>query len=81
MKSNARKAFNELKKLGCPVKEWHNSERGHFWIDGEEEDAGEWLDYWSMGLMMGSDLLNEVLEENGLYWEWENSAVGCVHDI
>mgnify|MGYP000674079062 CR=1 FL=1 len=82
MKSNARKAFNELKKLGCPVEDyWYDDSRGHFWINGEHEDAGEWLDYWSMELMMGSDQLNDILNSNGLYWEWENSAVGCVHDL
>lgn len=80
MKANARKAFNKLKKLGCPVKEWYNDERGHFWIDGEEEGAGEWLDYWNNDLSFGSDQLNSILNSNGLYWEWENSVIGHVHD-
>jgi hypothetical protein len=81
MKRHARKAFNQLKKLGCPVKEWHDDSRGHFWIDGEEPGADEWLDYWSMDLMMGSDLLNTVLGEHGLYWSWENSVSGHIYDI
>lgn len=80
MKRHARTAFNQLKKLGCPVKEWHDDSRGHFWIDGEEENAGEWLDYWVSGFSFGSDQLNQILEDNGLYWEWENSAIGHVHD-
>ena len=54
MKSNVRKCFNELKKLGCPVKEWYNNERGYFWIDAEDSKAQGWLDYWSMDLNFGS---------------------------
>ena len=81
MKRHARKAFTQLKKLGCPVKEWHDETRGHFWIDGEEPEASEWLDYWNLNLSFGSDKLNEILNSNGLYWEWENSAVGHVHDL
>jgi len=80
MKRHAKKAFTELKNLGCPVKTWYDGERGHFWIDGEEEGAEEWLDYWGVN-SFGSKKLNDILQKNGLYWEWENSAVGCVHDI
>lgn len=78
MKRNARTAFNQLKKLGCPVKEWHGDDRGYFWIDAEE-NRGDWLDYWSN--YSGSDLLNEILNNNGLYWEWHNPGYGCVYDI
>lgn len=81
MTRNARKVFNKLKKLGCPVKEWHDDSRGHFWIDAEEPEAEGWLDYWNPNLSFGSDQLNEILNSNGFYWEWENSAVGCVHDL
>ena len=80
MKRHAKKAFTELKNAGCPVKEWHDDSRGYFWIDGEEEGATEWLDYWGKN-SFGSDRLNSILEKNGLYWEWENCAVGHVHDI
>lgn len=79
MNSNAEKAFKELEKLGCPVKEWYDDSRGHFWIDGEECGAEVWLDYWG-GLMCGSDKLNEVLDKYDLFFEWENSVVACVYD-
>jgi hypothetical protein len=75
----ARKAFNKLKKLGCPVRESH-SDRGHFWIDAEAPEAEGWLDYWSADLCFGSDRLNKILADHGLYWEWYNSAYGCVYD-
>lgn len=81
MKRHARKAFKELEKLGCPVKEWHDDSRGYFWIDAEEPEASEWLDYWDMNLIAGSDHLRHVLSKHGLYFEWENSAIGHVHDI
>ena len=82
MKANARKAFNKLKKLGCPVREWsprNSSERGHFWLDAESVDNEGWLDYWSN--YQGSDQLNEILNSHDLYWEWHNPGYGCVYDI
>ena len=39
MMPHAAQAFVELQKAGCPVKEWHSDERGHFWIDAEESGA------------------------------------------
>lgn len=80
MTKNARKCYNELKKLGCPVKEWHNDSRGHFWIDAEEPSADVWLDYWSSSLNFGSKLLNDTLDKHGLYWQWCNSAYGNVYN-
>ena len=82
MKKEARAAFNKLKKLGCPVRESQPiyPDRGHFWIDAESPDAYEWLDYWSADLSFGSDKLNKILLDHGLYWEWYNSAYGCVYD-
>lgn len=79
MKANARKAFNKLKKLGCPVREWHHNDRGHFWIDAESDTNEGWLDYWSN--YEGSEELNEILNSHDLYWEWHNPAYGCVYDI
>ena len=80
MKANVKKAFDTLKKLGCPVKEWDDDERGYFWIDAEDESAGLWLDYYSDNLFFGSEKMNEILRKHGLYWEWYNSAYGCVYD-
>jgi len=79
MKRHAKKAFTELKNLGCPVKEWHDDSRGHFWIDAEEPEANEWLDYWNDDFS-GSEKLVEILEKNDLYFEWENSAIANVYD-
>jgi hypothetical protein len=79
MKANARKAFNKLKKLGCPVREWHGNDRGHFWIDAESDINDGWLDYWSN--YQGHDKLNEILNSHDLYWEWYNPGYGCVYDI
>lgn len=80
MKANARKAFNKLKKLGCPVRESdYHTDRGHFWLDAESSDNEGWLDYWYN--YQGSDQLNEILNSNNLYWEWYNPGYGCVYDI
>ena len=78
MSAKARKAFNELQKLGCPVKEWYSDERGEFWIDAEESGAEKWLDYWSMKLCAGSDRLNDILRKHDMWWEWQNSAYAHV---
>ena len=78
------KAFIQLKKLGCPVKIWHQNDReyqdyrGYFWIHAEEYEASDWLDYWNM--FEGSDKLQKILDKNGLYFEWQNSAVACIYD-
>lgn len=82
MEDKAIKAFLQLQSMGCPVKTWYHGDRGHFWIDAEEHGASEFLDYWSMNdLMCGSQVLNDVLSHNGLYFEWQNSAVACVYNI
>jgi len=83
MKPHAIKAFLELQKLGCPVKApIQGDDRGHFWISAEEENSGEWLDYYAENsLMFGDESMNEILQEKGLYWEWYNPAYGNVYDI
>ena len=52
-----------------------------YWIDAEESGAGDWLDYWSMSLIAGSDRLNRILEKHGLYFEWYNAGYAHVYDI
>jgi hypothetical protein len=81
MSKNARKCFKHLQKLGCPVKEWHDKSRGHFWISAEEENSDEWLDYYSMTLCAGSERLNKIMNSYGLWFEWQNSAVAHVYSI
>ena len=80
MKTHAAHAFIKLQDLGCPVKTWYQNDRGHFWIDSEESSSEEFLDYWNTNLMFGSQVLTDVLEEHGLYFEWQNSAEACVYD-
>ena len=80
MPVDAAGAFIELQAAGCPVKTWEAGDRGHFWIDAEEPEAEGWLDYWSTSLMSGSDQLNDILSDHGLYFEWYNSAYACVYD-
>lgn len=79
MAPNAIKAFLKLQSLGCPVKTWSYGDRGHFWIDAEEPEAEGWLDYY--GNYSGSEVLNDVLKQNGLWFEWQNSAVACVFNF
>jgi hypothetical protein len=71
-------AFNKLKALGIPVKTWDDDSRGYFYIDCEEYGAEEHLDYYS--LYWGSDKLNSILKQAGLYYEWYNPAYACVYD-
>lgn len=80
MPVDAANAFITLQEAGCPVKTWDGGNRGHFWIDAEEPEAEGWLDYWASDLMFGSDRLNGILEDAGLYFEWYNSAYACVYD-
>jgi hypothetical protein len=81
MAPHAATAFLELQKAGCPAKIWDGDERGHFWLDAEESGASEWLDYWSMTTIAGSEKLNQILEKHGLYFEWCNSVYAHVYDI
>lgn len=83
LNSKQKTAFLKLQKLGCPVKIWWQNDlkymeyRGLFWIDSEEYEAEEFLDYYSN--YWGSEVLTKTLEKAGLYYEWQNSAVACVH--
>jgi len=80
MTRQQRKAFDKLKKLGIAVREpmeWDNDGHfGIFWIDCE--DCGEndmtflHADYYEK--FWGSDTLNNILDEAGLYFEWVNAA-------
>jgi len=82
LSSKEKTAFLKLHKLGCPVKIWFQLDpeymdyRGLFWIDTEEDEKG-FLDYYDN--YFGSEKMTKVLEKADLYFEWENSAVACVH--
>lgn len=80
MKRTFIKAFNELKKLGCPVFE-RSDEVGRFLISAEHPESYRWADYYAYadGRWKGentSPLLEEVLRKYKLYAEWENP--GCL---
>tara|TARA_R100001377_G_scaffold51547_1_gene30143 strand:- start:2863 stop:3126 length:264 start_codon:yes stop_codon:yes gene_type:complete len=80
MTTQERKVFNKLKKIGIAVREpmeWdNNGHYGVFWIDceqaGENDKTFLHADYY--GKFWGSDILNETLDEAGLYFEWVNAA-------
>lgn len=83
MSEGAIKAFIELKKIGCPVRVSDNlygkcNDRGYFWIDGESQYSELFLDYYNTSMYSGSPELQQILEDNGLYFEWENPAYACV---
>ena len=81
MKRNYRTAFKQLEKIGAPVFE---NEDGMF-ISAEDNHDEIWADYWEMGQAACSLLddfgvnhkINEILEKNGLYAEWQNP--GCLY--
>ena len=92
MKAHARKAYNELVKIGAPVMEepWND---GHFRISGECNCAGTfggnkvqdelWADYWEQGFgeFGVNTKITETLSKHGLYPEWQNAGVLDVYDI
>lgn len=81
MSEGAIKAFIELRKIGCPVRLSDTYEnRGYFWIDGESQYSELFLDYYDMRMVEGSPELQQILEDNGLYFEWENPAYACVYE-
>lgn len=81
LKKRAEKAFNELKKLGAPVRSSEGyPDRGLFWLWAElGEESEPWLDYYSN--FWGSDKLNAVLEKYGLWFEWYNPAYAVVYEM
>ena len=79
MKRNARKAFNELKKIGVSVFEGNGwgGENSHFEISGENGDFNG-IDYYERP--EGCKQLRDILKKNGLYFEWINAGVAAVYD-
>ena len=78
-------AFEKLHELGAPVKIWHQTNpeyqgyRGYFWLDSEEDATGEWLEYYSN--FWGSEKLNKILKDSGLYFEWDNAGYASVYKL
>lgn len=92
MNKNAKKAYDELKKIGCPVRSpWGGNE--HFSISAESNfdpayGDKHWADYYAMTdggpsyldcFGINKEIAN-ILEANGLYAEWYNPGVLSVYD-
>lgn len=88
MKTNAKKAFEALKKIGVPVNEnkWTNDESEHFTISGEDNYPEIWADYYNEYNLGSTDdfgvslKINKILDKFGLFAEWYNPGVLCVFD-
>ena len=78
MKRDFRNAFNALKKLGVPVREYHGEEP-NFWISAEESASSDFCNYydghmipdWEFGV---SPVITGTLRKYGLFAEWQNPA-------
>ena len=79
MKRNFRSAFNALKKLGVPVREYNYNGEDKFWISAEESESYRFLNYydgyripgWEFGV---SPAITDTLRKYGLWTEWQNPA-------
>jgi len=87
MKTNAKKAFEALKKLGAPVYEGRDWSGEYFILSAEEWGNGEviWADYWDgmniPGWLFGvNPKVTKVLDKFGLVAEWINPGVLGVYD-
>jgi hypothetical protein len=82
MKTNYRKAFTELKKIGAPVHEGGWSRDEGFRISAEDNYPIVWADYYQMtdgadtGFTMGvNNKIEKILGKHGLMCEWCNPGV------
>jgi hypothetical protein len=85
MKRAFIKAYNELKKLGCPVFERSDYE-GRFLISAEDPGSYKWADYYAYadGRWKGENTgpkLEAVLKKYSLYCEWENAGCLIVFEV
>jgi hypothetical protein len=80
MNKKQKRAFNKLKHRNIAVRESidGHEDRGIFWIwtEGLTDETTLALDYYDN--MLGSEELNEILAEAGLWFEWQNPAVAIV---
>jgi len=85
MKRDFRNAFNALKKLGVPVREYHGEEP-NYWISAEESASSEFMNYydghmipdWEFGV---SPVITQTLRKYGLFAEWQNPAQLTVWEV
>ena len=75
------KAFNQLKKLGCPV--FERSDVEGFIISAEHPESWQWADMYTSRNDWGgeetSPVLEKILHDNRLFCEWENAGCLIVH--
>ena len=86
MKRKFRTAYNQLKKIGCPVYEGGWNGEDTFRISAEDNADHIWADYYMMseegGYLFGvSPRINEVLDKHGLFAEWCNPGVLNVWEV
>ena len=86
MKHKYRTAFNQLKKIGAPVYEGGFNGDDTFRISAEENYTIVWADYYrefDAGLddFGVNHRINDILSDNGLYYEWENGGVLGVSEL
>ena len=77
MKREYRTAFNKLRKIGVPVKDYGEDD---FVISAEENYETVWADYYAENNSSLDDFgvnhrINDILNDHGLYAEWENGGV------
>ncbi len=77
MKREYRAAFNKLRKIGVPVKDYGEDD---FVISAEENYETVWADYYAENNASLDDFgvnhkINDILNDHGLYAEWENGGV------
>lgn len=77
MKREYRTAFNKLRKIGVPVKDY--GEDG-FVISAEENYETVWADFYRENDASLDDFgvnhkINDILNDHGLFAEWENGGV------
>lgn len=75
--SKQERAFQELQKIGAPVK----MRDGEMIISAEENDEEMWANYYAPGAYGLDDFgvsekINKILEARGLFAEWMNP--GCL---
>ena len=76
MKREFKSAYTKLAKLGCPVYE-HTDDNGRFSISAEDSESYKWCDYYDGYWMDGWDFginpkITEILNQHGLWAEWQN---------
>jgi len=77
MKRNYRKAFTELKKMGCPVIEGGWDREDGFIISAEMNEHDIWADYYEQGYghFGVKQEVCDVLGKHDLFAEWINPGV------